>query len=353
MKVCTILGARPQFIKASVVSRALAERGHHEVLIDTGQHVAPAMSGDLIAELGLRPAHRFSVEPGPRDAQIARMAKAVGGVLDAVRPDWAIVFGDTNSTLAGARAAHARGLPLAHIEAGTRSHNLSMPEEQNRIETDQLSTLLLCPTPRAQQLLAAEGRTDGVHVVGDVMLDAMLESVARSDASPDAVDAWGLPRHGYVVATIHRAAAVEDGERLARVVAALDDLPWPVAFPMHPRTAARLADMGVSPGRSVRVLPPLGHAAILRLIASAHALVTDSGGLQKEAYWLGVPCVTVRGETEWPETIEAGWNTLAGEDPARIAPAVAAVSRPASRPPVLGEPGAGCRIVRLLETSRF
>ena len=229
-----------------------------------------------------------------------------------------------------------------------------MPEERNRIETDRLSTLLLCPTPRARQQLAAEGLVDGVHVVGDVMLDAMLDSLARSGGAgdDDGGAGFGWPRHGYVVATIHRAATTDAADRLAQLVEALDGLPWPVALPMHPRTTARLAATGVSPGRAVRVLPPLGHAAMLRLVASAHALLTDSGGLQKEAYWLGVPCVTFRRETEWPETIEAGWNRLVGDDPACIGPALAAASRPSLRPPVLGEPGAGQRIVALLETAR-
>jgi UDP-GlcNAc3NAcA epimerase len=351
VKVCTILGTRPQFIKASVVSRVLAARRHVEVLVDTGQHVIPAMSGDLIDELGLRPDYRFSVAPGSRAAQIASMTATVGEVLDTLRPDWVVVLGDTNSTLAGARAAHARGLPLAHIEAGTRSYNETMPEEQNRIETDRLSTLLLCSTPRASRQLAAEGQTRGVHIVGDVMLDAMLHSLARSADTAGSGETCGLPRHGYVVATLHRVATTDAADRLRRVVEALERLPLPVVFPMHPRTRERLGRLGRTPEGSVRVLPPLGHAAMLRLVASAHALVTDSGGLQKEAYWLGVPCVTFRSETEWPETIEAGWNTLVGEDPGRIAAAVAHVTRPEPRLPILGEPGAGARVVELLETA--
>jgi UDP-GlcNAc3NAcA epimerase len=353
VKVCTVLGARPQFVKASVVSRVLAERGHAEVLVDTGQHLLPAMAGDLVTELALRPPdHRLGVGAAPRDEQLARMTAGVGAVLDAERPDWVLVFGDTNSTLAGARAAAARRLRLAHVEAGLRSYDPTMPEERNRVETDRLSSLLLCPTLRARRQLEAEGLARGVHVVGDVMLDALLDTLARVPAEADLLGPLGLSRHRYVVATLHRVATTDDPDRLRRAVAALETLPWPVAFPVHPRTTAKLGEIGLTPAGAVRVLPPLGHAAMAALVSHARAVVTDSGGVQKEAYWLGVPCVTLRDETEWPETVEAGWNQLAGLDAARIHAAVSAAARPAARPAILGEPGAARRTVDLLETAR-
>jgi UDP-GlcNAc3NAcA epimerase len=350
MRVCLILGTRPQFIKAAALHAALVARGHATTIVDTGQHVLPSMADDFIAELGLPdPHHRLGIGGLARSEQLRRMTAGIDSILDREGADWVVVFGDTNSTLAGARAAHGRRSPLAHVEAGLRSFNPEMPEEQNRVETDRVSTLLFCPSERARRQLAVEGRTDGVHVVGDVMRDALEDGLARGSRMAPAFAALHLAPREYLVATVHRVATTDDAERLRRVFGALEQLPLPVVCPVHPRTAVRLAELVATPGGAVRAVPPLGHTAMVSLMASARAVLTDSGGVQKEAYWLGVPCLTLRDETEWSETVEAGWNHLVGTDHARILAALANLSTPSVRPALYGEPGASGRIVDLLE----
>lgn len=348
MKVCTVLGARPQFVKASVVNRALRAAGAEEVLLHTGQHYDEAMDGVFFDELGLpRPAVNLGVGSGSHAAQTAEMMRRLEPVLEAARPDVVLVYGDTNSTLAGALVAAKLVLPLAHVEAGLRSFDRRMPEEVNRIVTDRLSTLLFCPTPTAVGQLRHEGITDGVFLTGDVMLDA-TRHFADLAAERRPLRQWpGLAPGGYYLATIHRAGNTDDPGRLAALFSALGRLDAPVVLPLHPRTRARMQGIDVPP--TVRLLPPQGYLAMLTLLGNARRVLTDSGGVQKEALWLGVPCVTLRDETEWVETLAGGWNRLAGADPERIVAAV--YMEPEGPPPETGEGGAAVRIAELLVSS--
>lgn len=354
MKITTILGARPQFIKAAPVSRVLRQR-HVERLVHTGQHYDALMSDVFFEELAIpAPDVTLHVGSASHGAQTGRMLEAIEADLLAHRPDAVMVYGDTNSTLAGALAAAKLGIPLVHVEAGLRSFVAGMPEEINRILTDRVSMVLCCPSDVARRHLAAEGITRGVVIVGDVMLDALGDAVARV-ADPQGsgrvhrVSALGVEPGRYVLATLHRAANTDDAARLARVVGALGALPETVLWPMHPRTRHALeADRIALPG-NVRVVPPLGYLDMIAAVSAARVILTDSGGLQKEAYWCGVPCVTLRGETEWTETVTSGWNVLADTDHARIVEGVArAVPREGVRD-AYGEPGAAARVVTAIE----
>jgi len=344
VKIVSIVGARPQFIKAWPVSRALHQAGHTELLVHTGQHYDDTMSRVFFEELGLPEPHiNLGIGSGPHGQQTGRMLEALEGVLSNQRPDWVLVYGDTNSTLAGALAAAKLHLPLAHVEAGLRSFNRRMPEEINRVLTDHCADLLFCPTPTAVENLAREGITRGVHLVGDVMHEALLEARQTASERSRILERLELkPRH-YFLATVHRAENTDDPSQLAEILQALTDLArqGPVIFPVHPRTRAALARLGwntaphsasTAPGFpavlrpvpevDLRLLPPLGYLDMLRLADCARLILTDSGGLQKEAWWLGVPCVTLREETEWVETLDSGANLLAGTNPARIRAAV-------------------------------
>ena len=315
MKVVTVLGARPQFIKAAPVSRALRQQ-HTEILVHTGQHYDPLMSDVFFAELAIPgPDDTLHVGSAPHGAQTGRMLEGVEAVLLRELPDAVLVYGDTNSTLAGALAAAKLGIPLVHVEAGLRSGVRDMPEEINRVLTDRLSMLCLCPSAAAAGNLAAEGIRDGVMVVGDVMLDALLEAAARIEGESQRLAQFGLESGRYMVATVHRAANTDDPDRLDAIVRALGAVgtrECPVLWPIHPRTAALLENRAVSMPQGVRVVHALGYLDMVAVLRGAAVAVTDSGGLQKEAYWLGVPCVTLRDETEWPETVTSGWNVLAG-----------------------------------------
>ncbi len=318
MRVATILGARPQFIKAAPVSRALRVR-HQETIIHTGQHYDPLLSDVFFDELGLpAPDHTLHVGSAPHGAQTGRMLEAVEAILLADRPDAVLVYGDTNSTLAGALAAAKLDIPLVHVEAGLRSGVRAMPEEINRILTDRVSALCCCPNQASVDNLAAEGITGNVEIVGDVMLDALLETVDRVRGDSTLLATHGVTASRYVLATIHRAANTDDPIRLAAIVRALGSLGMPVLWPMHPRTRPILEAAGVSIPDNVRIVPALGYLDLVRTLGSAACVVTDSGGLQKEAYWVGIPCVTARDETEWGETVTSGWNTLADADTIRI-----------------------------------
>lgn len=347
MRVLTVVGARPQFVKAGPVSRALRER-HEEVLLDTGQHYDDALAGAFFRELGLpAPDVRLGVgsgEPGPR---LAAMIRGIGGAIRARRPDAVVVYGDTDSTLAGALAARETGVRLAHVEAGLRSFDLAMPEEVNRVATDHVADLLLCPTETAAARLRTERARGRIVLTGDVMLDVCLAAAERARGLGVAAR-HGVARGEYYAATIHRAANVDDASRLAGIVGTLDSLDLPVLLACHPRTSDALKGRTFA---NLRLLPPLPHAEMLSLVADARALLTDSGGLQKEAFFLGVPCVTLRDETEWVETLASGWNRLAGADPARIRAAVAAIAAPREAPDlgVYGDGHAARRIVEALE----
>jgi UDP-GlcNAc3NAcA epimerase len=351
MKVVTIVGARPQFIKAAPVSRALADR-HHEVLVHTGQHYDPLLSEVFFTELGLRPPdHQLHVGSASHGAQTGRMLEAIERVLVDERPDAVLVYGDTNSTLAGALAAAKCLIPIVHVEAGLRSHNRAMPEEVNRVLTDHVSALCCCPSASAAAQLAAEGVRHGVEVVGDVMHDALramrtqLERAGR--LPPPGADGPGA----HVLVTLHRPANTDDPDQLARLVRAIGAIDAPVRWPVHPRTRHALQAAGIVLPRHVHPLPPLGYAELVATLASAHAVVTDSGGLQKEAYWLGTPCLTLRHETEWTETVAEGWNRLVDVTRDDLATLVAGVTRPAGARDAYGPPGAAERIVAAMERS--
>jgi UDP-N-acetylglucosamine 2-epimerase len=348
MKIVSVVGARPQFVKAAATSRPLRER-HEEVLVHTGQHYDYTMSGVFFDGLDLpTPDVNLGVGSGPHGVQTARMLEGVEAVLAAHRPDWLLVYGDTNSTLAAALAGAKLGVPIAHVEAGLRSFNRDMPEEINRVVTDHLSTLLLCPSETAVRNLAAEGITRNVHLVGDVMLDVLGWARGRAAArAPKLLGDLGLTGKAYVLVTVHRQENTDGDERLAGILAALGALDESVVFPVHPRARQVLAGAKCPPP-GVRLLDPVGYLDMLSLIGSARLVLTDSGGVQKEAYWLGVPCLTLRAETEWVETVHEGWNTLVGADPARIVRAARSVAPPAARPPLYGDGCAAARCVELL-----
>src|SRR5262245_80001 len=310
MKVATVIGARPQFIKCAPLSSELRKVAR-EVLIHTGQHYDDNMSQVFFRELNLpTPDYNLRVGSGPQGAQAGEMLKRIEAVLLKERPDSVLVYGDTNSTLAGALAAAKLHIPVAHVEAGLRSFNRRMPEEINRVVTDHLSTLLFCPTQAAVRNLASEGITEGVHAAGDVMYDTTLAAVARAESDSTILEILGLRPKSYAVATIHRAENTDDSPRFLQILAWFEEAAHmrPVIMPIHPRTRRVVASLGAPKG--VRLIDPLGYIDMTRLVHEAAAIFTDSGGLQKEAYFHRVPCVTLREETEWVETIEAGWNRL-------------------------------------------
>lgn len=332
MNLVTIVGARPQFIKAGPVSAALAAAGIHERLLHTGQHYDDAMSARFFAELGLpTPAVNLGVGSGTHGAQTARMLAGIEEHLLAWKPDAMLVYGDTNSTAAGALAAAKLHIPVAHVEAGLRSHNRRMPEEVNRVVTDHLSARLYCPSAESAENLRREGITAGVSIVGDVMHDAVLHYRPRALASSQVLARLCVEPQSYYVATLHRAELTDDPATLLAVFTALSTLGRPVIMPLHPRTRAKLAAAGWREPDVVglRVIEPLGYLDMLALVASADRVLTDSGGLQKEAFWLDRPCVTLRAETEWVETVTSGWNTLVSPNGANFAERLgSAISRP-------------------------
>src|SRR5262245_13445708 len=311
-KLLTVVGARPQFIKAAPVSRALVEEDLTEIVIHTGQHFDEQMSNVFFEELGIsRPAHNLGINDLGHGAMTGRMLEKLEVVMLAEKPAAVLVYGDTNSTLAGALAATKLHIPVAHVEAGLRSSNRRMPEETNRVITDHVSDLLFCPTTTAVANLSREGITGGVHAVGDVMFDATLLILGEARGRSRILDRLTLEAKTYAVATVHRAENTDDAARFKRVLAWLEEAArtQPVVMPTHPRTRKLLDQLGVTL-RGVHSIEPLGYIDMVWLVHNAAAIFTDSGGLQKEAYFHGVPCVTLRDETEWVETIAAGWNRL-------------------------------------------
>jgi UDP-GlcNAc3NAcA epimerase len=343
VKVLSIVGNRPQFIKSGPLAVALREAGIDDVTLHTGQHWDPELSDVFFVELGLpEPAYRLDLHTADAD----RMRPGIADALERERPDWALVYGDTNSTLAGAEAAVAAGVPVAHVEAGLRSGDLSMPEERNRISVDGVAALLLCPDERSAEILRGEGVAGRIDVVGDVMADACFRFAPIARERSRVLAQLGLAPGAYVVATIHREANVRP-ERLARIVDGLGRVAEPVVFPAHPRTHGLLGPVPAN----VRVVDPLGYLDMAALSSQARVIVTDSGGLQKEAYWYGVPCVTARPSTEWVDTVELGANVLVDDDPAALAAAVAAARMPDGLPPLYGDGHASQRVVAALGAS--
>ena len=351
MRVLTVVGNRPQFVKAAAVSRPL-RAVHEEVLLHTGQHFDDALSAIFFRELELPvPDRQLAIAGGSNTSQTARMLSALEPVLGELAPDCVLVYGDTNSTLAGALSAAQAGVPVAHVEAGMRSFDRTMPEEINRVLADHVSALLLCSSPVAMANLAREGVAGETELVGDVMVDVALALQPRARARVDLVVARGLVAGEYALVTAHRSGNVDDPPRLQALVALLEALPLPVIFPVHPRTRSRLeaADLygRLEARESVRLTGPLGPLELTALLCHARVALTDSGGLQKEAYLAGVPCITLRPSTEWTETVESGWNVLVDLDAGQ---ALAALERPlpSEHPSLYGDGQAAQRIVAAL-----
>ena len=337
VKVLTVVGNRPQFIKSGPVSEALRAAGIEEVGLHTGQHWDEALSAVFYDELGLpEPGYRLDLHTADPEA----MRPGIADALRRERPDWVIVFGDTNSTLAGAEAAVDAGIPVAHVEAGLRSGDLSMPEERNRIAVDRVSTLLLTPDERSVDTLRGEGVPGRIEVVGDVMRDALDLSLPFAKRPPR--------DEPYALLTIHREANTEP-QRLRRLISELNATGWTFVFPVHPRTRHVLDENGIRLSPDIEAIEPQGYLELLGLASGATRVVTDSGGLQKEAYWLGVPCVTLRANTEWVDTVEAGANTLVDpDDPSNLGPAIRAAAFPDGAPPLYGDGHAAARVAASL-----
>jgi UDP-GlcNAc3NAcA epimerase len=351
VRILTVVGNRPQFIKAAAVSGPLRAL-HEEILVHTGQHHDDSLSAIFFSELGLaRPERELGIAGGSNTSQLARMLAALEPLLASTRPDAALVYGDTNSTLAGALAAAQAGVAVIHVEAGMRSFDRTMPEERNRVLSDHLAELLLCSSETAARNLRAESIAGRIEVVGDVMVDVALrwQPAARADAAVPA--AHGLESGKYLLLTAHRAGNVDDPGRLRALVALIGALPAPVLWPLHPRTRARLLEHGLLEQlagiEGLELCEPLGYLEFSALVCQARAVLTDSGGVQKEAYLAGVPCVTLRANTEWVETVESGWNTLVDLDPEATLAALARPT-PAEHPPLYGDGHAAERCVQAI-----
>ncbi len=351
MKVLTVIGNRPQFIKAAAVSPRLRE-SHEEVLVHTGQHFDDELSSVFFKELGLpAPERQLGIARGSNTSQTARMLAALEPVVAEMAPDALLVYGDTNSTLAGALAGAQARIPVAHVEAGMRSFDRSMPEELNRILADHASSLLFCSSEVAVENLRREAVGGAVELVGDVMVDVALAVQPQARVRQELVRVHGVEPGNYLVATAHRAGNVDDPARLELLVDLLLAVAVPVVLPLHPRTRARLETYGllarVERSKHLVLTPPLGYIELTALLCNARAVLTDSGGLQKEAYLAGVPCITLRPSTEWTETVEHGWNVLVDLDREAALEALARTP-PADRPPLYGDGHAGERVLGAL-----
>lgn len=353
MKVLTVVGARPQFIKAAPLSRALRAAEIQEYLLHTGQHYDYGMSQVFFDELGLPQANiNLDVRSGGHGQQTGQMLIEIEKVLEVQKPDWVVVFGDTNSTLAGALAAVKLHIPVAHIEAGLRSFNRQMPEEHNRILTDHCANLLFCPTQTAVDNLHCEGLNSSVHLVGDLMYDAVLLFSQVAAQKSNILQSLGLQKGNYLLATIHRAYNTDDRQVLSTLLAALQSLEETVILPIHPRTRKKIADFNLfdtQKASNLRLIEPLSYLDMLVIEQNARMILTDSGGVQKEAYFFAVPCLTLRPETEWIETLTDGWNTIVGLDAEKIRQYVRNTATPSNSPqPVFGNGQSAQEIVRIL-----
>jgi UDP-GlcNAc3NAcA epimerase len=345
MRFASIVGARPQFVKLAAVSEALRQQ-HEELIIHTGQHYDYNMSARFFDELAIpAPDYHLGVGSGTHGAQTARMLESIEPVLLEERPDWVVVYGDTNSTLAGALAAAKLHIPIAHVEAGLRSFNRAMPEEINRVVADHLSDRLFCPSETARRQVNGEGITRGVEVVGDVMYDILRQARPKiDDRARTLLQRLGVTTQNYVLVTVHRAASTGDPVAMRSIARALNRLEVPVIFPVHPRTRVSLEQYGITWEQHVHCTEPVGYIDMLALESNAHRILTDSGGVQKEAFLLGVPCITLREETEWVETVDAGWNVLVGN---RWEAIVEAVGLPKPSPPRQNPFGKGDAAMRI------
>jgi UDP-N-acetylglucosamine 2-epimerase len=349
VKVVSVVGNRPQFIKAAPLARALAELCDH-VLVHTGQHYDQDLSQIFFEELGMAPPdHRIETGSGSHAQQTGTMLVELEPVLGSEQPDMVLVYGDTNSTLAGALVATKSGFPLGHVEAGLRSFDRSMPEEVNRVVTDVISDLRFCPSETAVRNLAAEGIESGVHLVGDVMVDVARQFAPAAARRSNALERLSVSAGGYALMTVHRQVNTLP-EALPALVSVLEAIDEPLVVPLHPRTEAALSRRGLleRAERAAIITQPLGYLDFTALLASARVCLTDSGGVQKEAYLHRVPCITLRDSSEWVETIELGWNRLVPLDPAAVAGALADVRLPDEHPPLYGDGHAAQRIAELV-----
>jgi len=351
MKIVSIVGARPQFIKCAPVSHELRKE-HEEILVHTGQHYDPEMSDVFFEELQIpKPDYHLDVGSGSHGKQTGAILERVENVLIKEIPDLVLVYGDTNSTLAGALAAAKLHIPVAHVEAGLRSFDRTMPEEINRVVTDHVSDLLLCPTQTAMDNLKKEGITRGVHMVGDVMVDALRHNANISEKKSHIIKMLGLQQGNYYVATVHRPANTDDRKNLTAIIEAFRESGKTVVFPVHPRTKKYLREFGLwdSLSENIRCIDPLGYIDMLHLMKHAKKILTDSGGIQKEAYVMGVPCITMRENTEWIETLLGGWNVLVGADKHKILAALKADVRANAENTVFGKGDTAKRIVKVIQ----
>ena len=369
MKIATIIGARPQLIKAAAVSRAIAVHNRltpnalrlTEIIIHTGQHYDEGMSAIFFRELEIpEPVYNIGIGSGSHGKQTGDMLAAIEKLLIAEKPDWVLVYGDTNSTLAGALAAAKLHIPVAHVEAGLRSFNRRMPEEINRVITDHLSTLLFCPSQVSVDNLTIEGIANGITIVGDVMADALQFAAAKVSTNSDILKHLDIQPNGYLMATVHRAENTDDPDCLINIMAALSELAERevVVLPLHPRTKKILENTFpallapdhscLTPNTSLQIIDPLGYFDTIALEKSARMILTDSGGMQKEAYWLKVPCITLRDETEWVETVETGWNILTGADHKKIINAIHNFTQPTEHPSLYGDGHAAEKITKII-----
>jgi UDP-GlcNAc3NAcA epimerase len=354
MRIVSVVGARPEFIQAAPVSKALrALANHREILVHTGQHYDYLMSQAFFDDLNIpAPNYNLEVGSGSHGRQTAEMLVRMEEVLLKEQPDLVIVRGDTNSTLAGSLAASKLHIPAAHIEAGERSYDRHMPEEINRLVADRLADIHFCVSREAVRRLASEGIVDNVHWVGDVMLDALLQNRAIARNKSSVLTRLGVEPRAYILVTIHRAANTDNQKRLEEIVEALNSIEEEVVFPVHPRTRGALANIDARFEEHVRLIDPLGYFDIMVLEENARLIATDSGGVQREAYFLGIPCLTLRDETEWVETVAVGWNQLVGTNPEQILAAWRDFEPPAEHPPIFGDGTAAQQIAQILDESQ-
>ena len=352
MKVLSVVGARPQFIKAAPVSRELRKE-HDEILVHTGQHYDYFMSAVFFDELGIpKPDYNLGVGSASHGRQTGEMLIRIEEVLLKERPDWVLVYGDTNSTLASSLAAAKLHIPVAHVEAGLRSFNREMPEEINRVLTDHVSDLLFCPTETAVRNLAREGITERVHNVGDVMYDAVLHNIGIAEQRSHILERLGIEPKAYLLATVHRPQNTDRAENLRSILSAFNALDEVIVLPAHPRTSEAIGRLGYPLRSHVKLIKPVSYLDMLVLEKHARLILTDSGGVQKEAYFFGVPCVTLRPETEWVETVEAGWNVLVGADGERMVEAVRRFQPTGERAAIFGNGRASEMVAKLLLCQR-
>lgn len=361
IKIITVIGARPQFVKAALVSHAIQSQNVRttttqitEILVHTGQHYDAAMSQVFFEEMGIpAPAYNLEVGSGSHAVQTGQIMIRLEQILVEQRPEIVLVYGDTNSTIAAALAAPKLGIPLGHVEAGLRSYNRTMPEEINRITTDRVSTLLFCPTRTSMDLLRQEGITQGVHLTGDVMLDAALHFARVAEQRSNPLERFHLSPKAYYLATVHRPVNADNPEHMACILRAFSHLPMPVVFPVHPRTR-KMIDTLCAQGNltydsaQLRFIEPVGYLEMLLLEKYARTIITDSGGVQKEAYFFRVPCVTLRDETEWVETVQLGWNVLCAIQEQDILEKIRH-AREGTWLPVFGDGTASAKIVELVQ----